>query len=151
MKAIHCIALAAFLMHVQGQANEADVALGRQWARCAQKAKLFRMSTKDAEQVKKWREITAVHHIYAAAAMGREAAQAEMLKIEADFATRMPLTDKGTATAYLLNYSKQAAADIDTCVASLGQHSSRFDTKVDQLLKEIKAQESRQSRPGPAP
>jgi mannitol-specific phosphotransferase system IIBC component len=143
MKGIHCIALAAFLVHAQGQANEADIALGQQWARCAQKAKIFSKASKGAEEAKKWKEIAAVHFIYAEAAMGSEAVQTEMLKTEADFAVSSALTNKGTATAYLSSYSKQAAADIDARVVSLGQHGSRFGTKVDQLLKEFKARASR--------
>ena len=130
-------------MHTDGRANKADIALGQQWARCAQKAKIFRMAAKEAEQAKRWREISAVNYIYAVSAMGREAVQAEMLKTEADFAVSSALTNKGTTTAYLSNYSKQAAADIDACVVSLGKHGSRFGTKVDQLLKELKAEESR--------
>lgn len=143
MKRIHHIALAACLMHSQGQANEADIALGQQWARCAQKAKILNKTSKDAGEAKKWREIAAVNFIHAEAAMGSEAVQAEMFKTEADFALSAPLTNKGTATAYLLNYSKQAMADIDACLVSLDQHGGRFHTKIQQLLKEFKAQESR--------
>lgn len=51
----------------------------------------------------------------------------------------------GVALAAFLMHADGRAneADIDACVVLLGQRGSRFGIKVDHLLKELKAQESR--------
>ncbi|MGH8491989.1 MAG: hypothetical protein ACRERR_02615 [Moraxellaceae bacterium] len=135
MKRQAFFALAVLLTAVSSYAIEADILVGRQWAKCSQQAKILRRLSKDPVEAKTLKRAGAFYRIYADAALGSSASLTERENTEALFLRGIAVGDKVKTAAHVANFYRQAKADAKACSASFAQHGSRFDSEVHQLLK----------------
>jgi len=129
------LTIAVLLTATSCYASDADITLGRQWAKCSQQAKILQKLTKDTEEAKTLKKAGALFRIYADAALGSSDSLVEREKTEAAFLHGISVDSKANSAAHLANFYKQAKADAEICSASLTQHGSKFEGEVDRLLK----------------
>lgn len=136
------LAISVLLAATSSYASDADISLGRQWAKCSQQAKILLKITKNTEEAKNLKKAGALFRIYADAALGSSDFLAEREKTEAAFLHGISVDSKANTSAHLANFYKQAKSDAKICSASLSQHGSKFDGEVDRLLKRSNARSS---------
>ena len=135
MKAPKFLALIVALTTLPSYADQADVQLGRQWAKCSQQAKILQRLSKDADESKKLKKVSALLRIYSEAAAGKSASLAEESKTEAEFIHRVPLESPAKVAVFAKAFTQQAQVDAKVCSDSFEKHGSRFDEEVRQILK----------------
>jgi hypothetical protein len=116
-------------------AIDADVELGRQWAKCSKEAQLLQVVSKNPTQVDALRKTAALFHAYAIAAAGESVASQERDNIEATFLQGASQEDAARKTEFLRTFYQQAEEASKTCTGSFSQHGQRFKGRVQELLQ----------------
>ena len=131
-------AIVATLAAVSCYASETDVELGKQWAKCSTQADIFQTLSKNTEEIERWKKTSAMLHIYAIAAAGKEVVRSERANIKAAFYKGAFEEDVTKRAAYLNAFYAQAQTDLKFCSGSYVQNQTRFKAKVHKILERSK-------------
>lgn len=132
--------LAAMAM-TSSAANDVDVRLGRQWAKCSAQAGIIQKIYEKrgrVEAAEKMKEISDVLYIYATVAAGSGAIESERLSAEMEF-IRSPV-DQDTAKMKIAAISlfKRMQMELSDCSLSLSANGDRFERKIEELRGNLK-------------
>jgi hypothetical protein len=142
MRAQKLFAVVVTLATLPSYASETNVLLGRQWARCSQQAKILHRLSKDADEAKRLRKVSALLHIHSEAAAGKDISLAEESNTEAEFVHGVSSDDAEIIAMFSKAFRQQAQLDLDACSDSLAKHGSRLNEEVREILRRSKAHSS---------
>ncbi|TVO62671.1 hypothetical protein [Denitromonas ohlonensis] len=117
-------------------AQTTDEDLGRQWARCAEEARLAEeFLAKSPGQKRTLRETSSILGAYAAAALGEKRAEDERIRIHDDFVFSSLRQTSDLLKDKFSRWSVTASVNAKACAASFGDHRQRFQARVQTLLR----------------